>query len=74
VDLASIRRAKWANGSFSAARRATLQTRPRLFGQSQKVDSRKSIFSILHIPTPVWAEDGLLPGPPFAARHKISEQ
>jgi hypothetical protein len=34
-------------------------------------DSPKSIPTILHISTPVWADDGLLPGPAPVARHKM---
>jgi hypothetical protein len=42
VDVAAIRRTKWPENSSLVARRATLQARPRLFGQLQKKrNSRK---------------------------------
>jgi hypothetical protein len=36
MNLAGMRRAKWAKSTNSVARKASSQVRPRLFGQSQR--------------------------------------
>src|SRR5829696_4322513 len=43
MNLAGIRSTIWANRNLSAARRATPQARPRLFGQFQKMCSPKFV-------------------------------
>jgi hypothetical protein len=52
----------------------TLGVQPLMHRSAWKDHSPKSISSILHIPHPLWVEDGLLPGPTLITRRNIWKQ